>query len=325
MRLGAWLDAGMSAGEVVEVGRRLEQAGAADPRVDSLWLSEAYVGRDAVTLAAAVAQATTSARIATAIVNPFTRHPAVLAMTALTMNELAPGRFVLGVGTGESHWMAALGHPFTKPVTVMRECAREIRRVVAGEPVEAGGHRVQTIIRDPDRHLVLHLAAIGPRMCALAGSEFDGCILPAASPTLVARAVADIRAGEREAGRPPGSCESVATLLFAAGPDNEMLRARMRRKLGLLLTGPGAAALLERGGVDPEHAVRFHGEIEELGLRAALTRLPDEVLDAFAIVGPIDRCAEVLQSFAGTTLDVAALLCEPDQVDNLLALARIVA
>ncbi len=322
MRFGAWLDAAMTASEVVDVCRRVEAGSAAgDLPLDSVWISEAYVGRDAVALAAVAAHATSRLRVATAIVNPYTRHPVMLAMTALTMNEIAPGRFVLGIGAGESHWMEALGYDLSRPLTRVREAAREIRDVLAGTPVERDGSRARLIVRDPDTSLCLQLAAIGPRMCALAGAEFDGCILPVATPHLVATAAAEIRAAEHGAGRPEGTCEIVATLLFAAGDDEEALLGRMRRKLGLMLTGPGAGWLLERNGVDPEEAERFHRAIAHDGLRAALRTLPDAVVEPFCVIGGVDECAGRLAAYADAGLDLAALLCEPDQVDGLLAVA----
>jgi alkanesulfonate monooxygenase SsuD/methylene tetrahydromethanopterin reductase-like flavin-dependent oxidoreductase (luciferase family) len=204
----------------------------------------------------------------------------------------------------------------------VREASRELRDVLAGTPVSHDGRRAQLIVRNPDTSLRLQLAAIGPRMCALAGREFDGCILPVATTHLVARAADEIREAEREAGRAEGACEVVATLLFAAGDDEEALRARMRRKLGLMLTGPGAAWLLERNGLDPGYAERFHAAIERDGLRAALHGLPAELVEPFCVIGNVERCADRLEAYAEAGLDLAALLCEPDQVDALLAVAR---
>jgi 5,10-methylenetetrahydromethanopterin reductase len=323
MKLGAWIDAGLRPTQVVEVARRLEAQWRDDAgSVESIWISEAYIGWDPVTLAALALQSTTRLRVGTAIVNPYTRHPAVLAMTALTMGQVGPGRFVLGIGTGEGQWMRALGYPFTKTLTLMREAGRQIRQVMRGEAVESGGDRVQLIIRNVDADVPLHLAAIGPRMCELAGREFDGCVLPIATPALVRQAIVDVRAGTaaREGGA--GACETVATLLFAAGGDGEANRARLRRKLGLMLMGSGAASLLERNGVDPEHAARFHESIAADGLRRALDQLPDVLVEAFCLYGDLDRCRERLAAYREAGLDLVALLCESDQVENLVALAR---
>ncbi len=322
MRIAAWIDAATPPAQVVDVARRLdERARAGGPAVDSVWISEAYVGWDPVTLAALALQATATVRVGIAVVNPYTRHPAVLAMTALTLHQLAPGRFVLGIGTGEPQWMRALGYAFTKTLTFVREAGRQTRAIMRGEPVVADGNRVQLILRHVDPRVPLHLAAIGPRMCELAGREFDGCVLPIATPALVARALDDVRRGEAAAGRPAGACQTVATLFFAAGGDVAAERARLRRKLGLMLTGSGAGALLERNGLDPEHAARFHRAVAGDGLRKALDQLPDEVVDAFCLVGSVAQCRERLAPYRERGLDVAALLCEPPQVDNLLAVA----
>lgn len=324
MRLGAWLDAGMTTHEVIATCQQLESSqGAGKLTIDSVWLSEAYIGRDSITLAAAAAMATKSLLIATAVVNPFTRHPVLLAMTALTMNELSPERFILGVGAGESHWMQALGYDFRKPLTLMRDAGRQIRRVLQGEPVEGQGHRIQLIIRKVDPTVRLYLAAVGPRMCTLAGQEFEGCILPIATPDLVRAAVEEVRQGEVEAGRKRDMCETVATLLFASGDDVDALRDHLRRKLGLMLTGPGAIPLLERSGIDPEYATRFHESVRIAGLRSALGELPDELVNAFCVYGRLDRCLERLAAYQDAGLDVAALMCEPNQVQSLVELSRL--
>lgn len=81
--------------EMVALARQAEDVG-----FESFWLTETRFTRDAVTTAASIATATHTARIATAVVNPFTRGAVLTAVTAATLDEVCGGRFVLGIGPG---------------------------------------------------------------------------------------------------------------------------------------------------------------------------------------------------------------------------------
>src|SRR5689334_21372627 len=78
---------------------------------DSIWLTETRFTRDAVTTAAAVAAATERVRIGTAVVNPYTRGAALTAVTVATLDELAGGRLVAGIGPGSPLILAQQATP----------------------------------------------------------------------------------------------------------------------------------------------------------------------------------------------------------------------
>src|SRR5262245_63510815 len=86
---------------IVERARAAEAAG-----FGSLWFIEDYFQTGAFALAGAAAAATGRIAIGTAVVNPFTRHPALIAMETATLAGIAPGRVVLGLGTGVGRWVA---------------------------------------------------------------------------------------------------------------------------------------------------------------------------------------------------------------------------
>lgn len=322
MKVGAWLDAGMGAADVIDVCRQLEesQSTANALVVESVWVSEAYLGRDSIALTAALAPVTNRLRLATAVVNPYTRHPALLAMAGVTMNELCPGRFILGIGSGEAHWMRALGYTSNTSLTDLAEADNQIRHVLAGNAIERRGESVRMIIRGYDPDLSVYLAAVGPKMCRMAGRRFDGCILPVSSPYLVGLAAKEVAEGSSERESPDDDCELVATLLFAIGEDN--LVPKMRRKLGLMLAGPGASSLLQRSGLDPAFASEYHKTIEDRGLRAAIDAIPDEIVSAMAVYGSKTECIDKLNEYKEAGLGLAALLCERDQVAAVMAMGE---
>jgi len=118
---------------------------------DSAWTSESW-GNDAVTPAAWMLARTTRIKVGTAIMQMSARSPAVAAMTAMTLNDLSGGRFVLGIGpSGPQVIEGWHGAPFGRPIARTREYIEIIRAIVAREaPLEHDGAHYQIPYRGPD-------------------------------------------------------------------------------------------------------------------------------------------------------------------------------
>jgi 5,10-methylenetetrahydromethanopterin reductase len=174
---GVWFQGGLRVGAAVELA---VQAEAAD--VDSVWVAEGPVARDAFVTLSAIAAATSRVELATGVVNPFTRHPAQLAASFATLDELSGGRAVCGVGIGARDFLIPLGADVAKPLTTAREMLSILRRLLAREVVDLDGTKFQLDavrlgFRPPRGDIPIFLAATGPRMCGLAGREADGIYL----------------------------------------------------------------------------------------------------------------------------------------------------
>src|SRR5579864_1795066 len=105
-------------GSVSDVVEWAEQARAAG--LDSVWIHDSYFERDAVTYASAIASQVPDIRVAMGALNPLTRHPVVLAMTVSAIDEMAPGRVILGLGTGLPLRLAQMGIPYTPEIGLER-------------------------------------------------------------------------------------------------------------------------------------------------------------------------------------------------------------
>jgi 5,10-methylenetetrahydromethanopterin reductase len=116
---------------MVQLARQAEAAGFA-----SVWVAETRLRRDAVSAAAAIAAGTTRLRVATGLVNVYTRNPVLLAVTAASLAELASGRFVLGLGAGSEGVLWAQGIDYERPFTRLREYVEVLRALLAGEAVD---------------------------------------------------------------------------------------------------------------------------------------------------------------------------------------------
>jgi probable F420-dependent oxidoreductase len=160
---------------VVEACTHAEKLGYTD-----LWTAE-VAGADGLTPLAALATTTRTARLGTAILPVYTRPPALLAMSAASLQDLSGGRFVLGLGTSSNviveGWM---GGSFRRPLTRLREYVEVIRSCLGGGKVEFNGLTTRVdgfrIQHDPGTPVPIHLAALGPTACALAGEVADGVV-----------------------------------------------------------------------------------------------------------------------------------------------------
>ena len=131
LRLGLSLSNEVPVAETVALARRAEELG-----LREVWLPESGHGRGVFTVAAAVAAATRRISIGIGVVNPFWRHPSVIAMEAAALDELSAGRVMLGLGA--ALWtLRAFGEADARadrPLTAMVEAIRGVRSLLSGEP-----------------------------------------------------------------------------------------------------------------------------------------------------------------------------------------------
>ncbi len=263
-------------------------------------------GADAFTpLALASQWAGGRLRLGTAIAPIYTRGPALLAMTAATLADLAPGRFVLGIGTSTpvvvERWNA-IG--FEAPYQRSRDTLRFLRAALAGEKVteryatfSVDGFRLD---RPPATPPALALAALRPRMLALAAAEAGAAITNWLSPADVPKV--------RSAAGP--DCELIARIFVCPTADAEAARAIGRRALAAYLTVPAYAAFhdwLGRGELlAPMRRAWAGGD-----RKAALAAIPDEVVDDLVVHGDLARCRDRVREYRAAGLDTPVIAVLP--------------
>ena len=154
--------------------------------VDSVWVPE-FWGYDALTGLGAIAALTDTIKLGTAIVQLDTRTPAMLAMSAMSLQQLSGGRFLLGVGASGPQVMEGWhGVPFAKPVRRTRETIEIIRMITAGERLVYDGEVYQLPLPGgegkalraaaPPVHVPVYIASLGPANLRLTGAVADGWI-----------------------------------------------------------------------------------------------------------------------------------------------------
>ena len=282
------------------------------------WSSETN-GPDAFTPLALASQWTDGLRFGTAIAGIFTRGPALLAMNGATLADLAPGRFVLGIGVSSPAIVTSWnGIELDRPYQRARDTLRFLRGALAGEKVSEryetftiSGFRLDP---PPARPPALALAALRPGMVRLAAASADGVITnwlaPGDVPTV--RAVAG-----------PG-CELIARIFVCPTEDAGTARAIGKRMIAAYFTVPAYAAFQEwlgRGEVlHPMQQAWAAGD-----RKGALAAIPDSLVDELVVHGPPEACRERVAQYQAQGLDTPVIAVTPapgvDEADAIRKLA----
>jgi probable F420-dependent oxidoreductase len=262
-------------------------------------------GIDAFSPLTLAAQWAPQLRLGTAIVGIYTRAPVALAVSAGTLAGLAPGRFVMGIGTSSKvaveQWN---GIPFEKPYQRSRDMLRFLREALAGGKVS---HKYETFSVDgfrldpaPEVPPALALAALRPGMVKLAAAEAGIAITNWLSP-------ADVPQVRGVAGP---DCELVARIFVCPTEDAGTARFIGRRAVAAYLTVPVYAAFhqwLGRGEmIAPMLAAWDAGD-----RKGALDAIPDELVDELVIHGGLDHCRERVAEYHATGLDTPVIAILP--------------
>ena len=292
----------------------------ADLGYTDLWSSEAG-GHDGFTPLALASTWAPEMRLGIAIIPAFTRGPALLAQSAASLAEAAPGRFVMGVGTSSNvivqNWN---GIPFEEPYKRTRDTVKFMRAALAGEKItetcdsfDVKGFRLQMPPPDPQPPILI--AALRQGMLKLAGKVGDGAILN----WLSAEDVKTVAPYVHEGG--PGK-EIVARLFVIPTADREKARAIARRGAAAYLNVPVYAAFHEWLGRGDQ--LKGMWDAWKAGDRkAALEAIPDEVVDDLVIHGSPEECRDHIERYreAGVTTPALAILYADDQRQAMRDLA----
>jgi F420-dependent oxidoreductase-like protein len=313
---------------------------------DIAWTAEAY-GNDAVSTAAWVLAQTTRLRVGTAIMQMPARTPAMAAMTAMTLDHLSGGRFVLGLGpSGPQVVEGWHGVPYGKPLTRTREYVQIIRQILAREkplefhgeiydvPVAGGtglGKPLKSILHG-NPGLLIYTASISPNGLRCAGEVADGVFPMMTDPERVGEVYLPyLEEGFAKA----GGGKSLEDFAIVAGAtvilsdDLERARAPVKGQLALYIGGMGARDknfyndLAKRLGYE-EAAVRIQDLFLDGKKKEAAAAVPDELVDAVSLLGPKERIRERLQAWkaAGARKHVHTLNVNTPQREALELVAE---
>jgi F420-dependent oxidoreductase-like protein len=314
---------------------------------DSAWTAEAY-GNDAVSTAAWLLARTERIKVGTAIMQMPARTPAMTAMTAMTLDQLSGGRFLLGLGASGPQVVEGWhGVPYGKPLTRTREYIEIVRQVLAREkPLEHHGAHYDIPNTGPgttglakplksilhgNPKLPIYVASISPAGVRTAAEVADGVFPLWMNPERFDLFQADLEAGFRRAGggKSLRDFAVIPGVMVAIGDDLEKARMPAKGALALYIGGMGAREknfyndYAKRLGYE-EAAVRIQ-DLYLAGKRSeAMAAVPDRLVDDLFLIGSKERIRERLSVWkeAGRQGLVHTINVQTGQAEALRLLAE---
>jgi 5,10-methylenetetrahydromethanopterin reductase len=261
---------------------------------------------------AMAADRTSSITIGSGVSSTETRHPTVVASAANTLRELAPGRVILGLGSG-----AGLGQlinmPATSRATLRRDVAM-VRALLDGDWWDFDGRRARLI--GAGGRVPIYMTAGGPKMAELAGEIADGVIFSVGTmPAVIQGSIDSLAPGLEAAGRERDDLQVVSTAFFAVTDDLERDAARFKPVCCLLAKAGTGQRVLAEANVEvgdlsklpPTFPTIAHAEDWDEAVRVASTVISDEAARLFAakfgLFGTIDEIASRVAQIEETGVD----------------------
>lgn len=277
------------------LARAAESAG-----FDQFWVSDDLFMRSVWVILSAVAQATTRIQIGTCIVNPYTMHPAEMAMAAGALDELSGGRLCLGVSSGANDFLKWVGIRAEQPLTAVVETVELLRRLLAGEPADFEGRFLrgwtpEAYLRFPTRRIPIYVGAMGPGMLRSIGRIADGGLPLLFPPEHFSSAIGYIREGLLQAGRLESDVDVAACIWCSVSDSREAAEDALRDKIAyyghalspLILTSLG----VERSEFEPIQAA--------LMVDRDLPRARAMVTQAMLRIGVVGTAADLIPRLEG--------------------------
>lgn len=290
----------------VPIDRLLEIATVAEAvGFDQLWVSNDLFLRSAPVLMGVLARATSRIRIGIGVLNPYSIHPAEIAMVAATMQEVSGGRFLLGLGAGAAEFLGWAGIERRSFLASLRAAVTAIRALLdGGRPADVAGAgagwQPEGYLRTAAAPTPIYLGGMGPRMLELAGEVANGVLPLLFPPEYFALAAARVMAGARRAGREVLSIDLAACIWCSVDEDVD----RARRALAIKVAYYGASfspILLARAGLSLED----FRPIQAAMAAGAVERATDLVTPAMlrlGVAGGVDelvsRCRGLIEAGA---------------------------
>ena len=272
--------------------RELTQA--RDDGFERGWMTQMPYDYDLLTVLAAAMHEVSDIKVGSGVVPIQNQHPMLMAQRALTLNQIAGGRFTLGVGvTHRAVTEGMWGIPWDRSVRRLSEYLDGLLPLLAGEQVNATGEMLTTrgalqISGAPAPEV--YVAALGPQMLRLTGRRTAGTITWMTGPkTLKEHIGPTLRTAADEAGRPKGSVSVAAALPVAVTDDVAAVRSLAAKEFVMYGQLPSYRAMLDREGyAGPEDAALIG---DEATVRERLDEVRAASVDEFVAI-PFDPSSE---------------------------------
>jgi len=285
---------------------------------ESAWMAEGRSG-DQFSILTACALATERIKLGTSISSVFVRTPSTIGMAAATVDHFSNGRFILGLGSDHKAQVRPMhGGVYVQPMARLRETVDVVRQLWATRDIDYHGEVLDIDLfplwfEPLRREIPIYVAAVQPKMLALAGEISCGALSTWHSVEQARQAREYVNAGAARAGKAPEDVDLAQMIPTYISSDGDVARAHARRRAAFkAYMLPRYRMRMEEAGFAEEvqavAALYGEGRVEE-----AIELVPRGLIEAFALVGTPDDARAQLRRFrdAGVTLPILSLRTPP--------------
>src|SRR5579859_1347723 len=310
IRFGIGFAPNVPAPQVIEAARLAERLG-----FDVFWITDSHLAaREAMSMLGALSVSTERIHLGPGVSHLAGRHPSVIASAFATLDELAPGRIRLGIGVGDSGPLN-LGVPRTS-LRDLEAAVVSIRALLEGRSVEGTSRPLKLMTVAPRANPVpIYISGSGERTHHMSGRVADGALI-SGMPDHFSASIESVRAGEREAGRPPGSTRILFWTTAAVNDDRELARSAVRA--GVARRALNAYGRLAKQGLlepdDLQAVERLQHEHDQGHALEVFDSdlVPERWIDRFSIAGSPDEVRTRLErAVQAGAQEISTILLSP--------------
>jgi 5,10-methylenetetrahydromethanopterin reductase len=296
---------------------------------EAVWQAESRLVREATVPMAAFAAVTDRIKVGSGVVNNWTRNVGLLAATFSTLDDLAPGRILLGIGAWWDPLASKVGIRRRKPLQAMRETIDVVRDLLAMKRVTYQGEFVQLTDVEIDivhgdrspKNVPIYIGATGMKMMELAGEIADGAVLNyLVGPAYNDRAMEALAAGAARAGRRVEDIDRPQLVVCSLDEDRDVALDRARELVTQYLGQQ--PHIMKASGVDQSllddigKVMTWPAGPEEI--RRAMKLVPDEVVQLITASGTPDECRAKVREYVATGCTCPILYPLGDDVQAMI-------
>jgi 5,10-methylenetetrahydromethanopterin reductase len=295
---------------------------------DFAWITDHFNNRNVYLSLGFLAAYTDRIKLGLGVTNPYLVHPAVAAQSVSTLNEMAPGRVVLGMGAGDKTTLDMVGVMQEAPLTAVREAVEVIRKFIARDTSgfegkffhKSEGSRLNFKVQD---RIPVYVGAQGPKMLVLAGRIGDGVLINASHPRDVKSALVNVENGLREVNRGKTDFEIAAYTSFSIARRVEDARGAAAPVVAFIVAGC-PPQLLKSHDIPPGAAEKIKEALVKRNWGEAFSSVTQEMTEAFSICGTPEACIEKIDTLfkLGITQFVAGSPLGPRVRESIDLLGR---
>ncbi len=278
--------------ELVDLATTAEATG-----FDAVLASHHYNNRDEFVALSAIAEATDEVLLGPGVTNPYETHPVVLASRMASLDELADGRGVFGLGAGDRSTLANLGIERERPLRRVLETMQVARRLWDGERVDHDGtfQAEDAGLNYDAGEIPVHVGAQGPEMLRMASKYADGVLINGSHPRDLAWATDRVAEGLAERDPDLGDPTITAHASVSVAESAEAAREAARPPVAFI-AGGAAEPVLARHDLDVDLASEIGEAIAAGEFTAAFDLVSDDMLDALCVAGTPETVQQRLAS-----------------------------